>query len=272
MDRVLRGAALTLLIGLALAGCASRPVGDFGRAAPSPLNDTVMPLIGDFRASQTKGEAHSSFNLTDQEREMRDRVWRYLVAPHAYDWFGDVAVEFQRTRILPMRAEPLRSDLYHEWLRASRHASSRVRYARVREDALADIAMMPAVFRSICAVLEVDRQRGVAVREVTSLGVEDRRNAEARRTENRVVIDWFVRSAANRYASFSHALDRLLVETPHEEAVALNATLTDLAGSVEAAERGDFCGDGGQGGGRAGDTALRSRSPLSAPDEERYRK
>lgn len=272
MDRVLRGAALALLIGLALAGCVARPVGDFGRAAPSPLSDNVMPLLGDFRASQTEGEAYSSFNLTDQEREMRDRVWRYLVAPHAYDWFGDIAVEFQRTRILPMSAEPLRADLYYAWLRGDRYASSRVRYKRVREDAIADIGMMPAAFRSICAVLEVDRQRGVATREVASLGVEDRSNAEARRTENRVVIDWFVRSVANRYASFSFALDKLLVETPHEEAVELNATLTDLAFYVEAAERGDFCGGGHSGAGGRGSEPIRSRSLVSVPDEGRYRK
>ena len=59
-----------------------------------------MPIIGGARATLAK-EPVSSFNLTDQEQEMRDRIWRYLVAPHAVDWFQDNIVELQRTRILP---------------------------------------------------------------------------------------------------------------------------------------------------------------------------
>jgi hypothetical protein len=63
-----------LILLLTLAGCA-RPTGDFGRAEHNVLHDEVMPAIGKARA---KG---SDFNLADQEVEMRDRIWRYLVAP-----------------------------------------------------------------------------------------------------------------------------------------------------------------------------------------------
>ena len=95
-------------------------MGDLGRAERNVLNDEVMPALGNLIA---KG---SSFNLADQEVEMRDRVWRYLVAPHAYDWFGDVAVEFQRTRIVPISTKPLKVRAYYDWLHSERFASSRV--------------------------------------------------------------------------------------------------------------------------------------------------
>jgi hypothetical protein len=215
-------------------------MGDFGRADPDPMHDEWMPAVGKARAALNK-EPVSSFNLTDQEEEMRDRVWRYLVAPHAYDWFGDTAVEYQRTRVTEMSSKPLKTNKYYNWLHSTRFASSRVRYSRLREDVLADISMLPAAFRSICAVLEIDRQRGVATNEIRGLEDKVTASAAARHHENQVVIRWFVRALGNRYDSYSYALDHLLVETPHEEAVAANASLSDLALYVEIADRGDFC-------------------------------
>jgi hypothetical protein len=205
-------------------------MGDLGRADRDTFHDEVMPAIGN---AISKG---SAFNLADQEIEMRDRVWRYLVAPHAYDWFGDVAVEFQRTRIQPISNKPFKTRKYYDWLHGERFASSRVRYSRIEEDAITDLGMMPSAFASVCAV-----------------------------------IDWFARSVSYRYESYSYALDHLLVETPHEEAVSANARLADLAVWVEAALRGDFCSDLSLRGGR-GDVVIQSRVLRSAPDEGPYRK
>jgi hypothetical protein len=254
--------SLGLLVGLA--ACA-RPVGDFGRAQSSVLHDDIMPAIGNARAQG------STFNMADQEVEMRDRIWRYLVAPHAYDWFGDIAVEYQRTRILPMSNKPLKSRRYYDWLHSERFASSRVRYSRVGEDAIADIGMVPPTFAAICAVIELDRQRGVAWNSIDGLEEQVGIDAAKRHAENRDAIDWFVRSLRYRYESYNYALEHLLVETPHEEAVELNATLNVLAVLVEAAERGDFCSDP-DAGGKHGRDAITSRYLLSQPDEGMYRK
>ena len=202
---------------------------------------------------------------------MRDRVWRYLVAPHAYDWFGDVAVEFQRTRIQPISNKPFKTRKYYDWLHGERFASSRVRYSRIEEDAIADLGMMPSAFASVCAVIELDRQRGIASNQLTDLEDEVAVNAAKRHDENLAVIDWFARSVSYRYESYSYALDHLLVETPHEEAVSANARLADLAVWVEAALRGDFCSDLSLRGGR-GDVVIQSRVLRSAPDEGPYRK
>lgn len=256
--------AIPILLLLTLTACA-RPVGDFGRAERNVLNDEVMPALGNYLS---KG---SAFNLADQEIEMRDRVWRYLVAPHAYDWFGDVAVEFQRTRIVPVTNKHMQVAKYYGWLHSERFASSRVRYTRLEEDAIDDIGMMPSAFLSICAVIELDRQRGVASNQVVGLEDEVAINAAKRHADNRVVIDWFVRSVAYRYESYSYALDHLLVETPHEEAVGANARLSELAVWIEAAERGDFCSSHGiaRDGGK---TVIRSRVQSSVPDEGPYLK
>jgi hypothetical protein len=248
---------------LLTASACARPVGDFGRAERNVINDEVMPAIGNAKGSK--------FNLADQEIEMRDRVWRYLVAPHAYDWFGDVAVEFQRTGIAPISNKPLKTKMYYDWLHSERFASSRVRYTRIEEDAIADIGMMPSAFVSICAVIELDRQRGIASNQIVGLEDQVAVNAALRHAENEAVIDWFARSVVYRYESYSYALDHLLVETPHEEAISANGRLSDLAVWVEAAERGDFCGDFSTSRDR-GKTAIRSRVLATVPDEGPYRK
>jgi hypothetical protein len=256
--------ALPLIVLLTVSACA-RPAGDFGRAQRSVFHDEALPTLG---TAVSKG---SAFNLADQEIEMRDRVWRYLVAPHAYDWFGDVAVEFQRTRITPISNKPLKSRRYYDWLHSTRFASSRVRYSRIEEDTIADIGMMPSAFASVCAVIELDRQRGVASNQISGLEDEVSINAAKRHAENRTVIEWFARSVVYRYESYSYALDHLLVETPHEEAVSANGRLSDLAVWVEAAERGDFCGDFGSRRDH-GKPAIRSRVLSTVPDEGPYLK
>src|SRR5690606_20959271 len=147
-DAILRAAALVLL--LAVAACA-RPTGDFGRAQPGLLHDGIMPAIGSTRA-QLAEEPVSHFNIADEEREMRDRVWRFLVAPHAHDWFYDTVVELQRTRIagtVDHRFEPAR---YYRWLRQTGFSSSTTRYRAVADHIVADLATVPETFRAICAV------------------------------------------------------------------------------------------------------------------------
>ena len=131
--------------------------------------------------------------------------------------------------------------------------------------------MMPSAFASVCAVIEMDRQRGVASNQIAGLEDEVSINAAKRHAENEAVIGWFARSVAYRYESYSYALDHLLVETPHEEAISVNARLSELAVWVDAAQRGDFCGNHGASRGR-GETAIRSRVLKSAPDEGPYRK
>ena len=259
----LLGAIPFLVLLLTVSACA-RPVGDFGRAERNVINDQVMPAIG------KRLRDGSKFNLADQEIEMRDRVWRYLIAPHATGWFGDVTVEFERTGIVPISSKPRGVNKYYDWLHRTGFASSRVRYTRIEEDVIADLGMMPSAFIAICAVIELDRQRGVASNQL-ALEDEVSVNAHKRYDENRAIIAWFARSVVYRYQSYSFALDHLLVETPHEEAVSVNARLSDLAVWVEATERGDFCGDFGAGHGR-GETAIRSRVLQSAPDEGPYLK
>ena len=222
-----------------LAGCA-RPTGDFGRAAPSVLHDRIMPAIGDARAA-ADGELVSDFNLTDQEREMHDRVWRFLVAPHARDWFYDTAVELQRTRLASNLDMEFSPDRYYTYLRGEAFQSSRVRYRKVADDVAIDIATIPETFAAICRVIEVDRQRAIAVANVALAAPDAPVQVAARKWENQQKIAWFTRALVYRHQAYSTALERLLVETPHEEARVVDAQLALMEPYVERARAGDFC-------------------------------
>lgn len=232
---------LIILICLGLGACA-RPVGDLGRAKPGVVHDEVLPAVGKLRAMIFK-EPVSGFNWTDQEVDMHNRVWRFLVAPHAHDWFYNVLVEWQRTRLAPRSNTHMLHNRYYEVLRWERYRSSRVRYNRVSRDLDADIGTLPAAFRSICATLEVDRQRGVAVQSLPSVSDAQYLDVQARRRENELYVDWFVAAVGYRYRSYTYALEGLLVETPHEEARQLDARLSEYAVWLDRAEAHDFCDD-----------------------------
>jgi hypothetical protein len=259
-------AAVIVLCGVTSA-CA-RPLGDFGRPRDSIIHDELLPGLGKARA-HLGGEPVSAFNLTDQEKEMHDRVWRFLVAPHASDWFMDFAVELQRTRIAGALDRNFKIDRYYRRLHQRRYASSRIRFRTLADDANIDVDTAPSTFASICGVLEVDRQRATASAELEGLG---RAQVVERHAENQMFIAWFTRALSYRYESYNFALDRLLVETPHEEAIEADAEITALAIYVERAEQGDFCFEDDPDFDRDADGSIRSRVLIGPAGEGSYRK
>lgn len=228
-----------IILALSLSACV-RPTGDFGRAKPSIVHDEALPTIGKLRALIFK-EPLARFNWTDQEEEMHDRAWRFLIAPHARSWFLNVLVEWQRTRVLPRIDTSQTYDRYYRILQFERYRSSRARYNKVISDLDADIGTIPGVMKAICAVEEIDRQRSLAARSLDGVGLEKQGDVRARYAENQSYIDWFVTSVQYRYAAYSYALESLLVETPHEEARVLDARLSEYAIWMGRAKARSFC-------------------------------
>lgn len=245
VDKFCRLAGALALAALLAACSPARPVGDFGRAAPSYTHDVAMPAAGNALAGM-RGEPVSNFNKTDQEEEMHNRVWRFLVAAHAKDWVFDTSVELQRTRIIPPnKDEHYTIERYYAWLKRSEYQSSRTRYSTVGRHITADIDTLPGTFAAICAVIEIDRQRTVAysgLRGQLPPAMGD--NLAARKYENDAFIAWFVRALNYRHASYDFALDSLLVETPHEQSLAVDEALRRMSVFVDRANRHDFCGGG----------------------------
>lgn len=220
-----------MLLLAALAACSGSTttrLGDLGR----PVDVVRTGAIPDQYVVET---GTKTFNRTDEEKRMADRVWRFLHAPHVTGWF-----------IPQFKKEPTDSAddpaRYYRWLQKTRYRSSEVRYNTVGGDIQADVLTMPDTFAAICAAEDIDRQRGIALARLGPLepGMADR--VAQRQAENDTTITDFVVAVRYRYESYAYALDNLLVETPHANAREVDGLLSDLARFVGKAEAGDFCG------------------------------
>jgi hypothetical protein len=243
-------------------------LGDFGRVKPGVLNDDIIPNADKFGRWIT-GQPVSDFNITDQEQEMHDRVYRFLIARHVKDWAFDYEQVVMVASLFSKR--PSRDDLYYMWLTREPYASSRVRYNTITDDVGADVLTLPSTFASICAVIEVDQQRSIAASQLDDIGPEMIVQMQTRKAENDLHVARFVRAVRYRYDSYAYALDHFLVETPHTEAVRVDAALSDYAIWLDRAEAGTFCVDDLDGW-RDGGEALPGRILLDAPSEGEYRK
>lgn len=264
--RLLAGAALALA--LLVTSAVGHELGDFGRVKPGVVNDDIIPNVDKFGRWIT-GQPVSDFNLTDQEREMHDRVYRFLISRHVKDWAFDYEQVVMVASLFSKR--PGRDDLYYMWLTREPYASSRVRYNTISDDVGADVLTMPSTFASVCAVQLVDRQRAVAASQLDDIEQSMIVQMQTRKAENDLYIARFVRALRYRYDSYSYALDHFLVETPHAEAVNVDGRLSDYAIWLGRAEAGEFCVDD-DGSWQDETEALPGRVLLDAPSEGPYRK
>ncbi len=242
------GGALALAM-ITVAAC-GRPTGDFGRAEPSFLHDTLLPAAGDLMAVQARKEPVSGFPLTDDEIELRNRAWAFVRAPHARDWWLDTLVEGERTRILPIlkggdamspeiaamfpqMAWPLIAPAYdrsryHRYLLSDGRVSSETLWTRVIDDAGADTALISPFCQVAARVRRADVERLGALRRQRLVEAGLHEGAEARVWENEETIAWVWQALGYRAASYRYAIDHFQVEAPSDQLLAANRAYDTL--------------------------------------------
>ncbi len=236
------GGALALVM-IAVTAC-GRPTGDFGRAEPSFLHDTLLPVAGSLVASQARKEPVSAFPLTDDEIELRDRAWAFVRAPHVRDWWLDTLVEGERTRILPVLkgretassetaamfpqiALPLIAPAYdrsryHGYLLSDGRISTETLWTRVIDDTEADTALIPPFCDVAARVRRDDVERLGALRRQRLVEASLHEGAEARVWENEETIAWVWQALGYRASSYRYAIDHFQVEAPSDQLFAAN--------------------------------------------------
>lgn len=220
---------------LLVAACA-RPVADFGRQPDSVLSRQVLPGLE--RVIQPIKD--SDLLLADQEDEMRRRFVRFFESPLMRDWENRFEKRLISGRIEEARYDENELARYYTGLRNQNFASSSVRYLAVARDIESDIMTIPNAFKSVCAVLELDRRRKIALAGVggdEALAV----SVERRVLWNKYRIAQFAVAISFRYDSYTYALERLLVETPDVSARRTDQQLSDMGQYVMHAENGQFC-------------------------------
>jgi hypothetical protein len=196
------------IIATILAACS--PTGDFGRPQLdlAPLGSTISVDS----ESRAWWYTDSRPNLTEQERELRNRSWHFL----------------DRRRPLRQDAVP-RFDVSAYYLRLVDRRPPDASWAKLLGDVRTDVRLGNAFFAVAARVQKIDRLRAAALARPTQASLDASDNLVARMAENAGLIGAVERSLVNRIASYEYAAERLTAEAPCAEERNVRAALRSLA-------------------------------------------
>ena len=223
------GAPAALLLALFLAGCVE--TGDFGRPKPHSTWNAALSTTGSV-AAVPRQEPASPFPFTDDEAELRNRAWRFLVPAHERAWLDRALAELVATRVLPPDAAPVDPAGYHAALAGTDARSPASRYRRLSEDAAADARLLPPLAEAARRVLAADRVRLRALDAAGSIEPDAALGARARVVENRCLLAWVGLGLDGRIRAYRYALEHLTIETPQADAVPAERSLTRLGATL----------------------------------------
>jgi hypothetical protein len=222
----IRSAVLPLcLVTLTLAGCSG---GDFGRTRQDFVSDDMHRWIGG-GATVSVGLHPSQFQLTDNERQLRDLAYPLIEPPRSRPaWksvFGDYA-----PLPSPWRQKPVFDrTAYGRQLIDEPHRSHSSRYAQLIDDVRDDIARFEPFFANAVRVLDLDRKRNASLAHISDLSPRERADAVARMQENTLIVQWVQQCLEQRISSYHWALERLVLQAPDNMAADADRLITELA-------------------------------------------
>ncbi|WP_315765768.1 MULTISPECIES: hypothetical protein [unclassified Bradyrhizobium] len=218
--------ALTLLAaGSMLAACSG---GDFGRTRADFRNDDMHKWIG-AEATASVGVAPSQFQLTDNERQLRDLAYPLIEPPHSRPAWKSVFGDYQPS------ASPWRQKVvfdrtaYGRALIDEPHRSHASRYAQLIDDVRDDITRFEPFFASAIRVIDLDRKRDASMRYMAELSPREKADAVARMQENSLIVQWVQLSLEQRVSSYRWALERLVLQAPDGMAADADRLIGELA-------------------------------------------
>jgi hypothetical protein len=215
----------TFLIGLTLGGCSG---GDFGRVSEHVLNDDMHRWIGS-EATGSVGVPASQFQLTDNERLLRDLAYPLIEPPHSRPLWKSVFGEYQPLPS-PWRQKPaFDRTAYGRMLIDEPHRSHTSRYALLIEDVRNDITRFEPFFSNAVRVLDLDKKRNTSLKYVSELSPRERADAIARMEENTLIVQWVQQCQEQRIASYRWALERLVIHAPDNIAADSDRLIGELA-------------------------------------------
>src|SRR5712671_5214190 len=156
--------ALALLwISVTLGGCSG---GDFGRTRYDVLNDDMHRWIG-AEATSSIGLRASQFQLTDNERLLRDLAYPLIEPPHSRPAWKSVFGDYQPLPSPWRQNAPFDLTAYGRMLIDEPHRSHSSRYAQLIEDVRDDITRFEPFFAAAIHVIDLDKKRNAALTRVS---------------------------------------------------------------------------------------------------------
>jgi hypothetical protein len=231
-----------LSAGVVLAGCTANK--DFDQLRPMLVTDNIHAWVG-ASAAQTAGLRSSNFELTDDERLMRDLAYPLIEAPYDRNRWFSVLNEYGLTRVFKPNWWFTDVTAYSNVLMSKPYRSAAGRYERINDDVRNDVVRIPPFFDVARRVLDTDKRRGQALGMVGGLNEYEAANARSRMAENYLVVGWVQCSLTHRGAAYRFALERLVIEAPTSMAVEVDRSLKLMqirATENRAVPMPEFCG------------------------------
>jgi hypothetical protein len=218
-------AIVLFLTAAALGGCSG---GDFGRTRQDMRSDDMHRWLG-AEATGSVGFKASQFQLTDNERQLRDFAYPLIEPPRSRPAWKSVFGDYKP---LP---SPWRQNVIFDRTAYGRnlidepHRSHASRYAVLIEDVRNDIARFEPFYASAGRVIELDRKRNASLRLVSELSPRERDDAIARMEENTLIVQWVQQCLEQRVSSYRWALERLVIHAPDNIAADADRLIGELA-------------------------------------------
>lgn len=219
MQALIRSRSILIAAALSLGGCGT-PNGDFGEVQPYLVSDSVHDWVGPYASAYRKA---SGFELTDDERQLRDLAYSLIEAPYDRQQWYSVAGEYGLFR--PPRGPAFDRTAYAKRLLSADDRSPSARYAQLGEDIHNDITRMPQFFETAARVLDMDQKRRKSLSLVSVLSPAERNNAELRMRENASIVALVREKLMQRAESYYYALERLVITTPSPQAAEVDRAI-----------------------------------------------
>jgi len=216
---------LLLVAGSLLGACSG---GDFGRTREDFRNDDMHRWIG-LEATSSVALRPSQFQLTDEERQLRDVAYPLIEPPHSRPAWRSVFGDYQPLPS-PWRQGPsFDRTAYGRALIDEPHRSHASRYAQLIEDVRNDITRFEVFYASAVKVLDLDRRRNASLSRISELSPRERADAVARMQENSLIVQWVQQCLERRVSSYRWAVERLVLQAPDAMAAEADRLISELA-------------------------------------------
>jgi len=223
--RCLSSALMLALAGATLAACSG---GDFGRTREDMRSDDMHRWLG-AEVTSSVGARPSQFQLTDEERQLRDLAYPIIEPPLSRPAWKSVFGDYKAS------PSPWRQNIvfdrttYGRTLIDEPHRSHSSRYAQLIEDVRNDITRFEPFFASAIRVIDLDRKRDASMARVSELSPREKADAVARMQENSLIIQWVQQCLERRVSSYRWALERLVIQAPDGMAADADRLIGELA-------------------------------------------
>jgi len=218
--RVRCEAALLVLL---FAGC----YGDFGRPRQTVFTPDRTLVIED-QAAAALGQPASKFQLTDEEKVLRERAYVLIRPPYSREQWYFLMGEFTRTGRLTYVTEVRSYGVYAGEMLATPTRSASARYSQLIDDLRSDLGRIDPFVAAAGRVADFDRKRQESLAYVSDLTLAESANAAARIAENAMILEWVQHCLGERTATYRYILERLIIASPETQAVVAERLLIEL--------------------------------------------